>query len=844
MIIPNTTMDVQAAEFETRFLSIRRLNDGVAETYEVKTDGENVYIGVGDLIDVVGYAEKVIDMTDGNINQIILTKKTVDRGGFDQDIKIYPKGEKIYSAWYGEDDFKGCLNLEEGVYLDVIEIFNYLRVKAEVIDNELLVNVPVYSILDFLIYDYKSVLSNSVSQLDLLEENEKSSDSGWRDALRLACNNFDYKLLIPFWGSTEIKDEQYIKALQTLNEDDEVFYSDTTSEYMKNELSDRGLKGVLASGEDLANVLSIGGTTVEKAEEILNTSKATEENISKYMELINWNGKEYDSLIRLRAWSEYAGKISDTISLADIVVSAYETYTRADSWNQSSLNDLEVLCNLDINNYGEHKDYVKSIKKIADKCYKDRNNKGGAVAEQAAKDVSSLLLEKVVTETSVYGQVVDYFILAVNTGVSVAKCFGNIAEEMDKAELSYMVTCLINVAVASRIDAEIEYDKLNLFNMQSGEVTKCRNAIRTSIKSNLRCWSYIYYLNSDGEWENTYRGKDVKDKINKMNTYLTLLDESAQYDYTLDNYDLITFSSKKIIDILMENKYENIEQEYQEFLEAPEYQGRYYAILNCGKDGIPMLFLAPNNGELNEFNSLRELEIYTYIDNMVTYVDRLHLRSFSIWYFDGEHVGADSLVRDENKTPHYGIFKFNGTQYTTELSEQSESTEQIKFIRNGEGKQETTNKVESVYANIENASSPPLTSTLTVLTDSGQKWEVVFDDCTEYDGSGVAGRVFLADLNGDEQSEIIVDLGVIGSTYGATYVRVFTIENEELIQILDLSDDNIQEFDSEVYNCVGAEYQEGGYLKVTGLVPGVDAINSTRKDILIRWDGTDWINCS
>lgn len=153
-------------------------------------------------------------------------------------------------------------------------------------------------------------------------------------------------------------------------------------------------------------------------------------------------------------------------------------------------------------------------------------------------------------------------------------------------------------------------------------------------------------------------------------------------------------------------------------------------------------------------------------------------------------------------------------------------------------------KEESVYANIENASSPPLTSTLTVSTDSGQKWEVVFDDCTEYDGSGVAGRVFLADLNGDEQSEIIVDLGVIGSTYGSTYVRVFTIENDELVQILDLSDDNIQEFDSEVDACVGAEYQEGGYLKVTGLVPGVYAINSTRKDILIRWDGTDWINCS
>ena len=86
------------------------------------------------------------------------------------------------------------------------------------IDNELLVNVPVYSILDFLIYDYKSVLINSVSQLDLLKEQESSFSSGFFDALSLACNNFDFKLLIPTWGTNDLKDEQYTKAIQTLNE--------------------------------------------------------------------------------------------------------------------------------------------------------------------------------------------------------------------------------------------------------------------------------------------------------------------------------------------------------------------------------------------------------------------------------------------------------------------------------------------------------------------------------------------------------------------------------------------------------------------------------------------------
>lgn len=688
MIIPNTAMDVQAAEYETKFLSIRRLNDGIVETYEVKTDGENVYIGVGDLIDVVGYAEKVIDMTDGNINQIILTKKVVDRGGFDQDIKIFPKGEKIYSTWYGEDNFTGCLNLEEGVYLDIIEIFNYLRVKAEVIDNQLLVNIPVYSILDFLIYDYKSALIDSVSQLDLLKAQESSFSSGFFDALSLACNNFDFKLLIPFWGTNELKDEQYTKAIQTLNENDEVFYDDNTREYIKRELFDRGFEGVLATGEDLVNTMSIGGATIETAENIItNLDNISDDKLGSYLDLINWNGKNYDGFITLRAWKEYVRNITDTISIADIAVSAYETYSRAESWTQECLEDLEVLRNLEIDNYGEHKEYVRRIKKVAEKCYQEKENKGEAIAEETVKDISSLLLEKVVTETSVYGQVVDYFILAVNTGVSVAKCFGNIAEEMDKAELSYMVTCLINVAVASRIDAEIEYDKLNVFNMRSGEVTKFRNAIRTSIKSNLRCWSYIYYLNSDGEWENTYRGKDVKDKVNKMNTYLTLLDESAQYDYSLAQYNLITFSPEKIIDILMENKYKDIENAYQEFLKASEYQGRYYAILNAGEEGMPILFLAPDDRELDDYsNSLRSLEIYTYIDKTVTYVDTLHVRSFCVWHFDGEHVGGDGLVRNEERNPDYGILVIDGTQCTRELSKMNESAEKVEFVRNGDVK--------------------------------------------------------------------------------------------------------------------------------------------------------------
>lgn len=553
MIFPSNIEVVKASDYVVKYLTIKRINDNESKTYEIVVNEDKIYIGLTNLIDIVEFDEKTVDMTGDTINQIILTKN-IDSHGYDQNINIFPKEKIIESAWYGKTEFDGCLNFKDEIYLDLIKIFNYLRVKGEVIEDELWINIPVYSILDFMIYDHQSVLYDSVSQLDLLKTQETSFSSGFIDALCLACNNFDLRLLIPVWGSNEIKNDQYIKAIQTLNEDNEVFYQNSTKEQIKKELYNRGFEGILTSGKDLANVMSIGGKTVETVEDYISgLTNVSDETIKKYMELVNWNGENFNGFIEMRAWNKYATNISDMLTLADIVISAYEAYSRAKSWNQESLDDLEVLQNLNIKNYGEHKEYVRRIKKNAEALYKESTNASETACDQAIQKVFTTLLEKVITETSVSGKIIDYFILAVNTGVSVAKCFGNIAEDMDKAELSYMVTCLINIAVATRIDAEIKYDMLDLNNLQSKDVDEYRKSMKTAIKSNLRCWSYIYYLNCDGKWEKSFEGKDVVKKINKMNTYLTLLNESQQYDYALDSYDIFIYSPKKIIEILKES---------------------------------------------------------------------------------------------------------------------------------------------------------------------------------------------------------------------------------------------------------------------------------------------------
>lgn len=666
MIMPNTILEVQAMEYETKYLTIKRLNDGVKKTYEVVTDGKSVYIGVGDLIEVVEFDEKIIDIADNTINQIILTKE-VDHHGYDQDINIFPKENKISSSWYGESEFDGCLNLEEGVYLDIVEIFNYLRVKANVESDELWINIPVYSILDFMVYDYQSVLINSVSQLDLLEAGESRLASGFFDALCLACNNFDFKLLIPGWGSNELENEQYVKAIQTLNEDNEIFYNENTSEYIKSELATRGFEGVLASGEDLVNVMSIGGSTVETVEDIIEVlENVSDKKVDAYMDLINWNGEYFDGITEMRAWNKHAENISNTISLADIAVSAYETYVRAKSWNQECLEDLEVLRNLDVDNYVGHTECIKRIKKIAEKCYQESSNTEEAVAEQMLIDMSTLLLEKVIEETSIYGKIADYFVLAVNTGISVARCFGNVAEKMDKGELSYMVSCLINIAVASRIDAEIEYDMLDLADIHSGEVEEFRDSMRTAIKSNLRCWSYIYYLNSDGEWENTYRGQEVKNKIDKMYTYLTLLNESAQYDYALDEYDLITYSPERIIDILKD--YVPNEERYKAYAEKIEsYESEYgVAQINMESEWFSYMtglcFM-----KLVDFSQCGQEELLlVYETNVNTQYDTYRDYKFEIWGFKNNELtmlDSGGVFGTDGGVKHIYLTKYEGKTY-------------------------------------------------------------------------------------------------------------------------------------------------------------------------------------
>ena len=141
--------------------------------------------------------------------------------------------------------------------------------------------------------------------------------------------------------------------------------------------------------------------------------------------------------------------------------------------------------------------------------------------------------------------------------------------------------------------------------------------MKTAIKGNMRCWSYIYYLKEDGEWENSIDGGVVKNNIYSMKTYLTLLEESEKYDYALDEYDLITFNPKRLVEILKETT----GKEKLELLWEDEYVAlgkrlyQYDASEGAPYYGFDMNYVEAFNGVLSQyaddFNGDGQLEMIT-----------------------------------------------------------------------------------------------------------------------------------------------------------------------------------------------------------------------------------------
>lgn len=97
----------------------------------------------------------------------------------------------------------------------------------------------------------------------------------------------------------------------------------------------------------------------------------------------------------------------------------------------------------------------------------------------------------------------------------------------------------------------------------------------------------------------------------------------------------------------------------------------------------------------------------------------------------------------------------------------------------------------------------PYTTKMIITLDSGKVLQQVYDLEDNY--GGWIGNVETIDLTGDGIEEIILDLDIVGSTYGASQVYVYQLVNENLYTLLELNDEMISKITDKINTCSKVE---------------------------------------
>jgi len=139
---------------------------------------------------------------------------------------------------------------------------------------------------------------------------------------------------------------------------------------------------------------------------------------------------------------------------------------------------------------------------------------------------------------------------------------------------------------------------------------------------------------------------------------------------------------------------------------------------------------------------------------------------------------------------------------------------------------------------LNNSTDFPYSAHLSVTRHNGAAiGEVTYSGDDEY--TGYSGSVEMGDLTNDGKEEILVNAAYFGSNYGATDVYVYTVEKNELVEILCLGTDEIHEIYPEIWRGTGATI-EAGCLKINGLIEG-DSWEKEYIDIRIKYQDGKWV---
>lgn len=492
-------------------ITVRNIVTGSENKYTaILEDEKNIYLSANSLAQIAEYTVTYDQDTywfERISGEFAVTVSVTNRGSVTASGNSY----QIETCTYKDTTY---FALAEMLYL--LRVQWYIENDPDVEDDEILVVQPQRNnILDFFNTYYREMCQNQSDQTDLLMNGEWKITNSVRTSLASVFNDFDAKILVPFWGADAALDDQYEEAILQLAADDSALLDDamlSNIDSMIRASSFRQLKSSWSSAKDIVdlpeNVLK---TTDNIADGLKILSDLTEKDLS--LRFLPINDVSAISPARLKAISKEMQGISDFLDIAKAAITVKEISDRSDSWGEDFVAQISVLTDFDDTGYTGVADHVKDA---ANKLVNEYKNPNNAAIDAAVEETLILLYSKIVEQTSA-GPILGI----ISGGIAIAKAFPSVANKIDAADMSYMVNCLIKAEqVAMKETSRSYYSAISAIsngNISQKTIDRLRNCTMLSLRINLRNCAFIYSLNvalNDTEnWESSADAAALKNRI-------------------------------------------------------------------------------------------------------------------------------------------------------------------------------------------------------------------------------------------------------------------------------------------------------------------------------------------
>lgn len=654
-ILPSTSITVKAEEmFITGCIEVFSDIDNTVRKIKALKFEETIFVSAEDISLITGY--------DLEIGEFINYSKV---GGIDTVTAVDIEFDGAVSAM-GKKFEIHIVNSEDKIYLPLLQMLYLLHSQWWVSEDKLVIRSLPYTIIDFLgSENYISMWENKVNQTDLLINGENKLAHVLRTSLAVVFNDFDPEIFILWWpdkGVSPILNEEYEEALLQIAIDDVDFLNSCNLETMNSIFEEIGFSDIKSDWDSMKNIIDIPDNIAEVANDIdklieqLSKDKAIKSNFI-------YDFETFDPAI-LKATSEKMENISNVLDITSIILDVAEIRKRSQNWGEQYINQIRVLTDFDDRGY--NKLVANKVKTVAGGLIEEYQDPIQAAAEEAALQSTSLFLSKVFDE-SVFGK---YFAV-LTAGISIAKTNDNVKNDMEAADLAYMVDCLVKIEQIAMKEMSRSYSKL-LGNNITGDFTQAdlerlRNCAMLSLRTNLRNRAFIYYLNlrlnDDSNWENSIYAQNIQQQIIHDYARICLLMETEKSDNLLWIDDFKNMYS---------NKYGLIREQFTSDIfhegEIVDIEQKIYDDMNVELIGHWIV-------DVEKTSDANDISFMTYFGSGIKYGYEMILNEGGVasWYI-GIGNGGEGV---------YSFSNSNGELKYYDYEDGSEKTVLLSFIEEG-----------------------------------------------------------------------------------------------------------------------------------------------------------------